>query len=226
MKDIDVSVIIPCHNYAHFLSESVSSALNQETVNVEVIVVDDGSTDNIHSVISRFSDPRVRFVHQEQAGIGAARNTGVRWARGSLLAFLDADDLWRVNRLARAAATIATSDQDTICFAMVQEFLDPSIDTTRGQLPELRNVPGVSASSCVVKSAVFRRVGSFSESLESGEFIDWYIRAQNAGCITHVDPDTLTFRRIHSLNRDRGRRESSKEYARILMRKIRDEQQK
>ena len=217
---IDVSVVIPCHNYARFLSDSVSSALEQTQVNVEVIVVDDGSTDELNEVIHRLADPRLTVIHQQQLGIGAARNAGVAKAKGPLVAFLDADDRWSRNRLIRAKTIIEASKQPVLAFAMLQEFLDPGIDALTDRVPKVRKVKGISASSCVVNRKVFEQVGPFDPHLESGEFIDWYIRAQELGIETYVDPETLIFRRIHQSNRDRQGRESSQEYARILMRKI------
>jgi len=85
-----VSVIIPCYNQAHFLDEAIESVLTQTYPNREIIVVDDGSTDNTAEVAGRYS--AVRHIYQENAGPSAARNTGVTKSRGEYLVFLDADD--------------------------------------------------------------------------------------------------------------------------------------
>src|SRR5205814_2345 len=85
-----VSVIIPCYNQAHFLHEAIESVLAQTYSNREIIVVDDGSTDNTAEVAGRYS--AVRHIYQENAGPSAARNTGVTKSRGEYLVFLDADD--------------------------------------------------------------------------------------------------------------------------------------
>ena len=87
-----VSVIIPCYNHAHYLCRAVQSVLAQTYADWEAIIVDDGSTDNTREVATRFSDPRVRYIYQENRGLSAARNTGISAAQGSYLAFLDADD--------------------------------------------------------------------------------------------------------------------------------------
>lgn len=220
---VDVSVIIPCHNYAHFLTDSISSALNQVDVNVEVIVINDGSTDNFDEVVGTFSDPRLRVIAQPNSGIAGARNAGVANSAGRILAFLDADDRWRNDRLFRAKTAIESAPRPLLCFAMLQEFLDPGLDIDSGPVPHVRTVRGISASSCVITRVVFDQIGPFDSTLESGEFIDWYLRAQALGVEEFVDPEVLIYRRVHSLNRDRQGRESSKEYARILMRKLKSQ---
>lgn len=89
-----ISIIIPCYNHAHYLPFAVQSVLAQTCAQWEAIVVDDGSTDDTRTVAARFSDPRVRYHYQENQGLSAARNAGIRIARGDYLAFLDADDEW------------------------------------------------------------------------------------------------------------------------------------
>jgi glycosyltransferase involved in cell wall biosynthesis len=104
-----VSVIIPTHDRAHVITRAVDSVLAQEGADLEVILVDDGSTDDTRRVIaSRYgSDERVIYVFQEQAGVAVARNTGLARARGDLVAFLDSDDVWRPGKLALQLACLA-----------------------------------------------------------------------------------------------------------------------
>ena len=85
-----VSVVIPCYNQAHFLGEAIESVLAQSHPNFEIVVVDDGSTDNTSEVAGRY--PGVRLIRQENQGLAGARNTGIRRSNGSYLVFLDADD--------------------------------------------------------------------------------------------------------------------------------------
>ena len=104
-----VSVIIPTHDRAPVIARAVDSVLAQEDVDLEVIVVDDGSTDDTRQVIaSRYGgDARVVYVFQEQAGVAGARNTGMARARRDLVAFLDSDDVWRPGKLALQLACLA-----------------------------------------------------------------------------------------------------------------------
>src|SRR5262245_40313343 len=98
-----VSVIIPTHNRRDLVCEAVGSVLAQREVNPEVIVVDDGSTDDTRTALAVFGE-RIRYVLQPQCGVAAARNRGVQLAGGTWLAFLDSDDLWRPRKLARQLA--------------------------------------------------------------------------------------------------------------------------
>lgn len=93
------SVIIPCYNHAHYLAQAIESALAQTRLVDEIIIVDDGSTDDTRDVAVRYGD-NIRYIHQENQGLSAARNTGIRAATGDLIAFLDADDLWLPEYLA------------------------------------------------------------------------------------------------------------------------------
>jgi glycosyltransferase involved in cell wall biosynthesis len=92
-KEVFVSVIIPAYNQSAYLTTAVESVLSQTYKNFEVIIVDDGSTDDTPSVVDKFSE-QVRCIRQENQGLAGARNTGIRNARGHLIGLLDADDQW------------------------------------------------------------------------------------------------------------------------------------
>ena len=99
-EPVTVSIIIPAYNQAHYLGAAIASALGQSYGDVEVIVVDDGSTDNTREVVEQIGDPRLRYVYQENQGLSAARNTGIRHARGAYLSYLDSDDLFLPEKVA------------------------------------------------------------------------------------------------------------------------------
>jgi glycosyltransferase involved in cell wall biosynthesis len=99
-----VSVVVTCHNYGAFLPEALESVLGQTYPNVEIIVVDDGSTDDTRAVTKPFLDRGVRYLHQENRGPGPARNAGVAATSGPLVGFLDADDAWLPNKLSLQVA--------------------------------------------------------------------------------------------------------------------------
>jgi len=95
-----VSVIIPIYNRAHVLARAIQSVLDQTYQDFEIIVVDDGSTDNTEEIVKSFNDPRIRYIrHEENKGAAAARNTGIKAAKGEFIAFQDSDDKWLPEKL-------------------------------------------------------------------------------------------------------------------------------
>ncbi len=111
-----VSVIIPCYNQGRFLGDAVESALKQTLDDLEVIVVDDGSSDDTAKVVESFTDPRIRFIRQANLGAGAARNTGFRASTGTYVNFLDADDYLSPHKLARQAAALDADPSIALAF--------------------------------------------------------------------------------------------------------------
>ena len=109
-----VSVILPTYNRAWIVEEAVASVLEQTFPNFELIVVDDGSTDDTRARLERHGD-RIRYLYQRNQGVSAARNTGLQHAAGELIALLDSDDLWAPDKLARQVAFFGTHPQARIC---------------------------------------------------------------------------------------------------------------
>ena len=114
-----ISVIIPTYNRAALLKKAVDSVLAQHDVELELLVVDDGSTDNTAEVMAGITDPRVRYLPQEcNRGACAARNVGVREARGEYIAFQDSDDQWHPDKLARQLEYLLEKNADIVFCAM------------------------------------------------------------------------------------------------------------
>lgn len=106
-----VSAIIPTYNRAHLVGRAIKSALAQTWQDLELIIVDDGSNDNTESLVNSFDDPRIRYIrHNVNRGVAAARNTGIKAAKGEYLAFLDSDDEWMTDKLERQLNVFKTSD--------------------------------------------------------------------------------------------------------------------
>lgn len=192
MRNPGVSVVIPAHNYAHFLPDAIASALAQSWDWFEVVVVDDGSTDETPSVVARIPDGRVRYIHQDNAGLSAARNTGIREACHDFIAFLDADDAWQPEFLEAVMQQFATLGENFGLIAAATSRMDrsgqalaaPKFSFERaGELTVqdfcLRNRP--LSSSIVVRRAVFEKCGGFDTALRSSEDRDLWIRATTVG---------------------------------------------
>src|SRR5438309_1030869 len=98
-RPLSVSVVIPTFNREHLIGRAIASVLPQLTSNDELLVVDDGSTDNTRTAVAEFRDERIRYIRQPNQGAGAARNRGTREAVGDVIAFLDSDDVWLPRKL-------------------------------------------------------------------------------------------------------------------------------
>jgi glycosyltransferase involved in cell wall biosynthesis len=150
-----VSVIIATYNYGHFLGEAVSSVLGQTVTSWELIVVDDGSTDNTGEVVQQFADPRIRYLPIEHGGLSIARNTGIDASTGEYLAFLDADDRFRPTMLERHLALMESEPEVSLCFSDLIRFTDQRVlEYSQFDLvPELRRMatrPSRAGHGCVL----------------------------------------------------------------------------
>lgn len=178
------SVIIPCHRAAATIGMAVGSVLGQTLAELELIIVDDGSPDDSIGAAMAVAggDPRVVVLRQANAGVSAARNAGIAAARGRYLAFLDADDRWAGDALARHAAAFTADEGLGVSFGMVR-FFDPTmthpgrVSSPRGAL-SLVDALGenltCTASNIVVRRSVVDEVGGFDSTLghaEDQEFI-------------------------------------------------------
>jgi len=212
-----VSVVIPVYNGERYLGEAVESVLAQTYDDFEIIVVDDGSTDGTVSVAEGFGD-RVTIVSQERGGAGAARNRGCALARGRFLAFLDADDLWLPNKLEVQRLAFERDAGLDVVFGLLEQFRspglppDPALDTSMMDKPFAGYLP----SAVMIRTEAFARVGDFVEDMRVGEFIDWYMRAEEQGLRMHLVRVVVTRRRIHSSNVGIRERDAKIDYLKIL----------
>lgn len=213
-----VSVIIPLYNCERFLAEAIDSALAQTYRPIEIIVVDDGSTDGSEDVAKSFKEPELRYYYQPNGGQGAARNQGARLARGSYFAFLDHDDVWLANKLSLQMAAFDDDPRLDMVFGLISQFYDSSLDAhlkTQGEHEE-RIMQGYFAGAMVIKRQSFNRVGPFATHWRVGEFIDWYSKATEKGLKSLVVPKVVNKRRIHQANTAILNRDSYGDYVRIL----------
>lgn len=214
-----VSVIIPVYNYDRYLAEAIESALGQTYRRLEVIVVDDGSTDRSGEVARSFAGRGVRYCHQVHAGIGPARNKGVELAQGEFVAFLDADDRWPEEKTSRQLHAFENDPALEMVFGQaVQLHNGPEWEAgvKDKKLPAAGMVPGMVPGTMLIKRETFLRVGKFPGGLKVGEFIDWYARAVELQVRSLVLPDLLLWRRIHDSNQGVRERQSISDYARVL----------
>lgn len=218
-----ISVIIPVYNYDRYLGEAIESVLNQTYKQLEVIVVDDGSTDRSGEVARSFADRGVRYCHQVHAGIGPARNKGVELAQGEFIAFLDADDRWPLEKIERQLRAFESDPALEMVFGQAVQLQNgPEWESgvNDNKLPAAGMVPGMVPGTMLIKRDAFLRVGAFQGDWKVGEFIDWYARAVELKVRSLVLPDLFLWRRIHDSNQGVRERQSVSDYARVLKAKL------
>ena len=206
-----VSAVIPVHNGEEYLADAVSSALNQTYPVRECLVVDDGSTDSTHAVAQAFGAP-VRYVHQNQGGVSSARNHGARIADGEYVAFLDHDDVWRPEKLARQIEALSAVKAGMALCAMqlVDSELAPTGtlrlrspgDLLTGMLTFDRTQLVSCSSTGLVDRAQLFAIGGFDQTLSMSADWDLLARMLLGPGIVYVD-EPLTLYRVHGSNMSR-----------------------
>lgn len=182
-----VSVVIPTFNRADLIGETISSALAQSYRSFELIVVDDGSTDRTEDVVRQFEDARLRYIRQENRGVSAARNHGIRQARGGLIAFLDSDDLWAIEKLERQVP-LFENDRVGWVYCDFERFGGSDSEESGTQFDLIPPVRGsalrylfvhrfpMQTSCLVARKQCLQAVGMFNEAYSFAEDTDLYFR--------------------------------------------------
>ena len=199
-----VSVIIPTYNQAKFLAESVQSALDQTYQNIEVIVVNDASTDHTDEVMSRFNDPRIKYItHEQNRYAAAARNTGIHVSSGEFIAFLDADDRYHPEKLNSLVTYLEQNPEIGLTYNSRFEINETGhyLKITKAPLKvTLSNLVmdfPFGPSDVVMRKSWANRVGMFDESFKnSAEDPDFFMRLALDGCQLFVTSRCLNDRRI------------------------------
>jgi len=142
-RSMRVSVIIPTYNYGRFIADAVKSVQNQSYTDLEIIVIDDGSEDNTQEVLSAIEDSRLRVFRKANEGVSVARNKGIEMSSGELLAFLDADDLWRPEKLELQVAMLKAEPSLGLVFSDLARFNNegPMAKTHFDYIPAFKEIP-------------------------------------------------------------------------------------
>jgi len=200
-----VAVVIAAYNHARFLPDALASVLAQTIAPGEIVVVDDGSTDDTQAVVARFA-PRVRYLRQANAGARAARNAGLDATSAPWIAFLDADDWWEPD----AVELLLAAFDDAIGIT-APAYLPVDVEgrrigdvwikptpglfmTTEGLLTREADIPG-----CIYRRTVFERCGRFDPSLRVAGDYEMFLRASTRFAIKVV-PHAVLHKRVHGAN--------------------------
>ncbi len=218
-----ISVIIPVYNGANYLAEAIASVRTQTLTPLELIVVDDGSTD-ASAALAQAAGAQVHC--QSRQGTAGAVNAGVALARGEWLAILDADDRWLPDKLALqwAAVQATPAARRTLFFTQIRQFASPELPLA--QVQRLAGVgqvlPGTAETTLLVHREAFAApgAGGYQTHWRVGEFIDWYARARDKGWQVRILPEVLAERRLHAANLARHQRDGQQDLLRILHAKL------
>lgn len=201
-----VSVIIPCYNTAKFIAETIQSVIDQTHDNLDIIIVNDGSTDNSVEVIQAFRDKRINLISQKNQGLSAARNTGIQNAKGVFINFLDADDVLVNNKIEKqvrfleknkeyglvACNFIRTDEKGKYLYTVQdkEEDISPKDLYTKSQFP---------VHTALIKTEWIANNGWFDTDLRAAEDWDYYCRLSLLGCkMYRMDFAGCTYRLLDS----------------------------
>ena len=192
-----VTVIIPVYNGAAFLAEAVDSVQRQNYQPLEIVIVDDGSTDGTAEIAANFTG-NVRYVYQPNQGAPTARNQGLKMANGTVISFLDADDVWHEKKLALQLEYLSRNPSIEIVVGYSQ-LLIPSaspLDFNPFGDPWLF----LNLASAVYRKSVFNTIGLFDPELPCSDDLDWFMRARESKVQLKVHKDVVLFHRRHNKN--------------------------
>ena len=196
---VNVSVIIPTYNRKNLLKRALHSVSNQTFVPQEIIVVDDGSSDGTKDwVLEQFPD--VRYIYQDNSGVSSARNSGIKEAIGSWIAFLDSDDEWMSNKLEQQKGIINSFQEAWLCHTN-EIWIRNGVRVNQmkkhqkygGNVFEnCLDICRISPSSVLIKKEVFEMVGLFDESLKVCEDYDLWLRITSVLPVIFLDEPLIT----------------------------------
>jgi len=195
-----VSAIIPVYNGERHLSDALDSILSQDYKPIEIIVVDDGSTDSSADIARTYSE--VQYIYQPNQGPSTARNTGVIATQGELIAFLDADDVWLPNKLSAQVSYLMSHPEIGFVVAKRRMHIENGIEKPPWYRKHLFEEESVCffPSAMVVRRSVFEKAGYWNPCFRFGETGEWLTRVNDAGISYAILPETLLVMRIHDRN--------------------------
>lgn len=195
-----VTIVIPTFNSERYLSAALESVLAQTYSPIEVLLIDAGSQDNTAAIAKAYGSVELR--QQAGKGLADARNTGIRTARGELIAFLDSDDCWVPHKLSSQVNYLLAHPEIVFVTARVKLFWHSDCLRIAGfsQAHINDTLIGRTPSNLVAWKSAFTTVGLFDPTLSIGCDMDWFAQAKDAGIPAAILPEVLLYKRIHEHN--------------------------
>lgn len=215
-----ISVIIPAHQAEKYIAQAVESVRSQNWQgNSEIIVIDDGSSDNTAAMAESLG---VRVIRKTQGGAASARNEGLQIAEGELILLLDADDVFTDGAIDAMYTAMLEKNADAV-FAMAEDFISPEL--TELQKSELKPRPcaysGVLPGCSLIRRSVFDTVGLFDDTMKSGETVAWLLKLRDMGIHTEQIQYVTLKRRLHLTNTGRTQqKQEMANYAALLRKRM------
>jgi glycosyltransferase involved in cell wall biosynthesis len=215
-----VSVIIPVYNCQRYLAEAIESVLAQKYNPLEIIIVDDGSTDGTAELIKNLGAD-IRYVYQKNKGPATARNRGLAISLGDVVAFLDADDYWPVDKLEIQMKHMENNPEIDVVLGRIQCVGSFTDYEKKIRFENTDNTMiNVNLGAGIFKKSVFGRIGPFDETLRHYEDHDWFLRAREQGVRMVILKATTLYYRFHEHNMSRSNYTTKPNIIPILKRSI------
>lgn len=214
MDDINFSVVIPLYNKEQSIVNTLLSVLKQSYQNFEIVVIDDGSTDNSVDAVKTINDERIRLINQENQGVSAARNRGIREAKYEWIAFLDGDDIWESDHLEEIIKmrnivpnekVYVTSFEYSDKRTMYKHKRNSSIFKIENYFSEVMRERLIWTSIVVVNKSCFEKVGYFNIKLNRGEDLDLWARLSKHFTIIKSEKVTAIYNLEETLSLTKSR---------------------
>ncbi len=203
-ENILISIIIPVYNGEKYIADTIKTVIDQTYKNWELIIVDDGSTDNTAKVVEQFSDYRISYIKKNNTGVSDTRNVGASLAKGEILCFLDADDVWLPDNLEKKLSKL-TNEQDSILVTSPMYLWDEKTDYYNCQIiennfsldewDEFRNLRTIHiVTSALMYKNYFFEAGMFDTNISTSADFDLVIRLRELGKFTYLNEPLVLYR--------------------------------
>jgi len=221
-----VSVVIPVYNGEKYLRETIESVFQQDYAPLEVIVIDDGSKDKSASIARSYE--RIRYIYQKNQGNAAARNHGIKLAKGDYFALLDQDDLWVPHKLSTHIRYYKKHPEVQYTIGRFRFFLEPGIKRPAWCRPEILKGDHIdySPGSLVIRRDTFNLVGPFNTFFKIGSDTEWHFRAKDKKILKGEIHEVLLHRRIHETNQSADSGRFNTEILKIIRESVRRKKQR